>query len=283
MKSHIKKLIVLACFGGFIFPSVGSAIDLKQAKFTQIVNDVKIISAEDKSFEPAVVNGLFKMPDLIRTGSASRAELVADDDTVTRVGGNTIFSFDKANRTIDLQQGSLLFHSPHGKGGGTIHTASATASVLGTTLIVSVSPNGAVKVLDLEGKVEVRLKNGHRQILKSGQMILVLPDGQQSSTMAFNLEDESKGSLLVSGFNQPLPSLPLINNQIANQLASIQNLPAVGGALSTVNGALSTGTTAIVGGGNVTLPSATLPVLVNPIPTLPQNILPTDVLPTIGH
>jgi hypothetical protein len=212
---------------------------LKQAKFTQVVNDVKVLSAANRSARRAAVNVLFKMPDVLHTGRASRAELVAPDTTVTRVGANTIFSFDTANRTIDLQQGSLLFHSPHGLGGGTIRTSSVIAAVLGTTLIVSVAPDGTVKVLDLEGQVEVRLKNGHREILESGQMILVQPDGRHSSTAVFDLSGEARSSSLVTGFSQPLPSLPLINEQIAIQLRTIPGLAAVSKTVSAVNGTLS--------------------------------------------
>ena len=105
-----------------------AALDLKQSKFTQVVNDVQIISAADKSAKSAALNDVFKMPDILRTGPNSRAELVAEDQTITRVGANTVFAFDPANRTIDLQKGSLLFHSPKGKGGGTVQTGSATAS-----------------------------------------------------------------------------------------------------------------------------------------------------------
>ena len=68
-----------------------------------------------------------------------------------------------------MKQGSLLFHSPHGKGGGTIHTGSATASVLGTTLIVTTTLGGGLKVLDLEGAVEVKFLNGLKQSLDPGQ------------------------------------------------------------------------------------------------------------------
>ena len=153
----MKKLVALWLGFGFVFTvSTGRAIDLKQSKVTQVVNEVQIISAGDQSKKIAVVNDIFSMPDILRTGTASRAELVAPDETITRVGANTMFSFDPANRTIDLKQGSLLFHAPHGKGGGTIHTGSATASVLGTTLIVTTTPNGGLKVLDLEGAVEVK-------------------------------------------------------------------------------------------------------------------------------
>ena len=138
-----KQFAAFLCLGSFPFVSVSPAADLKQSKFTQVVNDVRIVSAANSLEKPAVVNAVFTMPDLVRTGEASRAELVATDDTITRVGANTVFSFDPANRTIDLQQGSLLFHSPKGMGGGTIRTSSATASVLGdVNFINNVTYNG---------------------------------------------------------------------------------------------------------------------------------------------
>src|SRR5579862_2001193 len=106
----MKKLFAVSSFlGGFLMVSPGHAADLKQSKFTQVVNDVEVISSADNSQKVAAVNEVFNMPDLVRTGEASRAELIAEDNTITRVGANTIFSFDPANRTIHLQQGSLLF------------------------------------------------------------------------------------------------------------------------------------------------------------------------------
>ncbi len=156
-----------------------SAIDLKESKFTQVVNDVQIISTSDNAKHTASVDGIFKLPDVLRTGAASRAELVAEDRTITRVGANTIFSFDPANRSIDLDQGSLLFNSPKGKGGGSIHTAAATAAVLGTTIIVTTTTNGGFKVLTLEGTAKVKFDNGLTQQVHAGQLMFVLP-GQRS-------------------------------------------------------------------------------------------------------
>src|SRR5260221_2005508 len=115
MKKSIALLFFLNCL---VVISTGYAADFKQSKVTQVVNEVQIIDPADQTKKPAVVDDVFKIPDILRTGPASRAELVTQDDTVTRVGANTIFSFDPASRTIDLQKGSLLFHSPHGKGGG---------------------------------------------------------------------------------------------------------------------------------------------------------------------
>jgi hypothetical protein len=223
---YMKKLAALCicCASIVVVAAPARAMDLKSSKVTQVVNDVEIISADSQNKKTAVVNDIFAMPDLLRTGTASRAELVAADRTITRVGANTIFSFDPGNRTIDLQQGSLLFHSPHGKGGGTIHTGSATASVLGTTIIVTTTPNGGFKVIDLEGQVAVKFLNGLSQTLKPGQMTFILPGGKQlAPIVVFRLDTLIKKSLLVKGFFDPLPSLPLIVDQMQKQLKLIDD------------------------------------------------------------
>lgn len=221
----MKNLAVFcACLGCVFTAATSHAFDLKQSKVTQVVNEVQIVSAADQTQKAAAVNDILAMPDLLRTGAASRAELVAQDQTVTRVGANTIFSFDPANRTLDLKQGSLLFHSQHGKGGGTIHTGSATASVLGTTLIITTTPNGGFKVLALEGHVEVKLLNGLKQKLAPGQMTFILPGASQlAPVIIFRLDELIKNSLLVNGFDQALDSAPLIEAQVQKQLKLLRS------------------------------------------------------------
>jgi hypothetical protein len=221
----MKKLIALSlCLGCLAAADTSFAVDFKKSKVTQVVNDVEIISAADQTKKSASVNDIFTMPDVLRTGPASRAELIAEDETVTRVGANTIFSFDPASRTIDLQQGSLLFHSPHGKGGGTIHTGSATASVLGSTLIVSATPNGGFKVLALEDDAEIKFLNGLKQKLDPGQMTFILPGGNQlAPIIIFRLDTLTQNSLLLKGFNQKLSSTPLILQEIQKQLKLLKS------------------------------------------------------------
>ena len=221
----MKNLSALTlCLGCVLTVSGSRAADLKQSKVTQVVNDVQIISAADQTKKSATVNDAFNMPDILRTGPSSRAELVAPDETVTRVGANTIFSFDPANRTIDLKQGSLLFHSPHGKGGGSIHTGSATASVLGSTLIVSTTASGGFKVLALEDEASIQFTNGLKQKLQPGQMTFILPGASQlAPVIIFRLDDLARGSQLVNGFNKPLPSLPIIHHNVDDQNKDIQS------------------------------------------------------------
>ena len=69
----MKKLAVLPlCLGCAFAISTSYAIDLKQSKVTQVVNDVQIISAADQQQKAASVNDIFTMPDILRTGPASR-------------------------------------------------------------------------------------------------------------------------------------------------------------------------------------------------------------------
>ncbi|HXC03052.1 MAG TPA: FecR domain-containing protein [Opitutaceae bacterium] len=290
-----KPFFVCLYLGSILFACICPAADLKQSKFTQVVNDVRVISAVDNFEQPAVVNAVFHMPDLVRTGDASRAELVAADDTITRVGANTVFSFDPANRTIDLQQGSLLFHSPKGKGGGTIHTGSATASVLGTTIIVTTTHNGGFKVIDLEGHVAIKFLNGLRQSLNPGQMTFVLPGGHPAPVINIRLDKLTHDSKLVQGFVVPLPSMPLIQQQIDDQIKLIQSGQAQDTGLlvgdvattttvqvvdsntikdhddeSTTSGGDTTGGDTTTGGGTTT------PPLLGPVisgPTLPSQYI----------
>ena len=209
--------VLCACGPAFAAP-------LTQSTFTEIVKEVNVVAATTKTAQPASVNDLVKAPDLVRTGPQSRAELTAADQTVTRIGANTVFSFEPTGRDINLEKGNVLFHSPAGKGGGTIRSGGAAAAVLGTTLIVSSTGTGGFKVILLEGKGTVTLPNGKTTTLKAGQLVFVLP-GQTAfgPVLTVNLGKLVGGSQLVTGFAHPLSSMPLIQNAIDAQDKKLKN------------------------------------------------------------
>ena len=213
MKTKLLPVFALAS----LIPTLHAA-PLTESTFTEVINQVMVVAGPDKSATPAHTNELFKAPDRLRTGAASRAELTAPDHTITRVGANTVFSFEAVGRNLDLEQGSVLFHSPKGQGGGTIKSAGVAAAVLGTTLIVSATADGGLKTILLEGKGRVTLPNGKSVKLKAGQLVYVLPGGKTfSPVLDINLENLVEHSLLVQGFADKLPSLPLIEQAIARQ------------------------------------------------------------------
>ncbi|HVU36747.1 MAG TPA: FecR family protein [Opitutales bacterium] len=262
-----------------------AASPFTEAKITETTGDVNITPSSDPTVKlPAKVDETFKAPDTLLTGRRSRAELKAADGTIARVGSNTAFSLEANSRTIHLQQGSILFNSPKGMGGGTIVTNAATATVLGTTIIVSATPNGGFKLLVLEGHASITMPNGQVVTLGPGQMTFVLPaapgsggssggsgggtGGTLGPVLNFDLARQTSNSDLVNGFNITLPSDNLIVDathtqqlQISNGQLTETNLAVVGATSgnqvilvdqSTITAALDASRTNTTGGDKLT-------------------------------
>jgi hypothetical protein len=228
---------------------IAEAGPLESATFTEVIREVNVLPATSDTTTPAHVNDVLKAPDRVRTGPMSRAELTAPDQTITRVGANTIFSFDGKNRTLNLEQGSLLFHAPKGMGGGIIRSGGAAAAVLGTTLIVVATPTGGFKVIFLEGKGFVTRPDGRSVKLRAGQLVFVLPGKQGfSPVLYFDLAKLTSTSLLVKGFPDVISSLPLIEKAIERQEAAM-TFGSLGSIQQTGNG------TSILPGGSLSDPS----------------------------
>lgn len=210
------KLLWAIAFAGFTLPLF--AASLAESTFTEIVKEVSVVSGADKVVAPARMAALFKAPDLVRTGADSRAELTAADQTITRVGANTVFAFEPVGRNLRLERGSVLFHSPTGKGGGTIKSGGAAAAVLGTTIIVVATEDGGFKLIVLEGRSKAKLPNGKTVTLKAGQLVYVLAGGKRfSQILDFNLGKLVASSLLVGGFSRELSSRAMINTAVQKQ------------------------------------------------------------------
>jgi hypothetical protein len=231
----MKISCLIAIVAGLSLPA--GAVPLAQSTFTEVIKDVNVVAAATKAAAPAQVNAVVQAPDLVRTGPESRAELTAPDQTITRVGANSVFSFQPQGRSLDLQQGSVLFYSPKGNGGGTVTSGGASAAVLGSTMICVAGADGSFKTILLEGEhgCTVTLKNGQSVTLHSGQMVIVLPGGTAfSQVLDIDLAKLVKGSLLVNGFSDPLGSMPLIQIVINNQQNN-GGAPGPGNTVSTLN------------------------------------------------
>jgi len=216
----MKTILLITSLAGLVGVS-GIAAPFGESTFTEIVRYVNTLSM-DGTASPAKVAEVLKAPGRVRTGPESRAELTAPDQTITRVGANTVFTFFDKTRALGLEQGNVLFHSPKGLGGGTIVSGGASAAVLGTTLIVSATMDGGFKVILLEGKGKVTLPNGNSATLKAGQEMFVLPGGEAlSGVLNINLGKLVQGSQLVNGFSHELSSLPKIQAAIKEQNAAL--------------------------------------------------------------
>src|SRR5213080_3482268 len=135
---------------GIWFPTKVSADELKEAKVTQVVQDVKVLPS-NASPRPAAVNDNIRQGTAVQTGVQSRSELTFKDQTITRLGEKTIFSVGEGARTIDLGSGQVLLYVPKKSGGAKVKMGPVTAAITGTTILASVGPSGVTTFIVLEG------------------------------------------------------------------------------------------------------------------------------------
>src|SRR5438552_2249627 len=126
---------LLAALGILFVGHWGLTAEKKEARVTQIVKDVRLLASKTGS-RHATVNEPVPEGVAVRTGTESRAELTFTDQTLTRLGANTIFSFGNGARDFDLTSGALLMCVPKEKGEVRVNTAAATAAVTGGVAMV---------------------------------------------------------------------------------------------------------------------------------------------------
>src|ERR1700716_2933799 len=144
----------------------------KEARVTQVVRDVKLLPS-DAAARAAAVNDKVAEDTGVRTGGDSRSELTFSDLTITRLGSNSIFSFNKAGRNVQLESGSILLRVPKDSGGGSIKTSAVTVAVTGTTVILESTRAGRNKLIVLEGSARLSLVKYPKQFqnVRAAQMV----------------------------------------------------------------------------------------------------------------
>ncbi len=120
-------------------PAAGGA-DLTQAVVRQKVNVVTVAPSLSAAAQPVSQGAVVRDENVVRTGRESRAELEFADLTLTRLGANSIFSFDAEARAINCQQGAALFSKPTSSGRIEVRSGAVTAAITGSTGFVSNQP-----------------------------------------------------------------------------------------------------------------------------------------------
>jgi ferric-dicitrate binding protein FerR (iron transport regulator) len=121
----------------FLLVGLGSwhpafAENVQEARVTRIVKDVKLVGG-NAAARPAVVSDQVRPGNGVRTGTDSRAELTFSDLSITRLGANTVFSFNGAGRTVDLGGGAVLVEAPPNSAAIHVNTAAFSAAISGVS------------------------------------------------------------------------------------------------------------------------------------------------------
>jgi len=219
MNIQFRVILTIAALSlalGIWLPNKLSADELKEAKVTQVIQDVKLLPS-NASARPAAVNDNVRQGTAVQTGDQSRSELTFKDETITRLGEKTIFSVGGGARTIDLGSGQFLLYVPKKAGGANVKMGPVTAAITGTTVLGNVDPSGVTTFIVLEGSACIFLDSvGQSLFVGPGQKLTFDP-------MANRLEDPVDVDLnqvltspLIKDFRR-LPSAPLIEQTIQNQ------------------------------------------------------------------
>lgn len=216
-----KILSVGAVSVSCIFPLQQSvAGPLTSAEVTKIINHVSVIDPE-KGDRSALIRDVIKDDLGLQTGEKSRSELLFQDNTLTRIGAETFFSFKTGTRDMTLEKGSMLLQVPKGLGGAKIHTAAVTAAITGTTIMMEYFPGHHIKVLVLEGSLRLSRNGtfGDSLVLRPGKMVIMRPDAKKiPDPVDVDLAHIVKTSSLVNfPDSPPLPSTALIQAAIDSQ------------------------------------------------------------------
>src|SRR5437899_2005875 len=215
---------VLFCFLTFVHLSaVANAAELRAARVTQIINDVKLLPRQAAA-RAAVVNDNVGAGTAVRTGVDSRTELTFSDLTITRLGANTGFSFNEGARQVDLGSGAILVQVPRNEAEVKIRTAAVTAAITGGTALFESHRGLPTKLLMLEG-IGRFYPTGHPEqavIVHGGEMVMMTVDGKITRPTKFNAALVYKTSKLITSFPE-LANADLILAVIDEQQAELSS------------------------------------------------------------
>jgi hypothetical protein len=216
-----SRIIIWVGAAAFVLTGFALAADKRDARVTQIVHDVRVLASRATA-RPAALNETVRQGTGVRTGGDSRAELTFNDQSLTRLGANTIFSFDQGGRDLNLSSGAALICVPPEAGSVRISAPAISAAISGGIAMTETHKNSWIKIIVIEGQGVVTIKkSGDTLTLHAGEMI-TLPPGARHFTKVqhINLKTLTEKSLLIQFARLPRWVWLLINAEIARQHAA---------------------------------------------------------------
>ena len=188
-----------------------AATEFKDAEITTLKNIVEHDAGQGPT--PAKVSEKISENSKVTTAAASMAELTFGDSSITRIGANSVFSFQSKERLVKLDKGTALIHATPGNGGATVDCGGVTAAVSGSTFMASRSATGGAVFVLLESSGSLKVST------PGGQTVTILPGqaastgtGPKSAIQVFDVDVKKvmETTPLVGGFKE-LPSQAEIN------------------------------------------------------------------------
>jgi hypothetical protein len=175
---------------------------LTRAEIRSLRNLVQLMPQSQTARPAKVADGIVP-GDALSTGREALAELRFNDGSLARIGEQSLFQFSAQNRNLKLSNGTALLLIPPGRGTTEVWTPNATAAIRGSALFIRHISNSKTTVVGAltNSQIEVvNQKNSQRQVLKAGQIAVVVK-GKITALYNFDLKTFYESSDLVSGLN----------------------------------------------------------------------------------
>ena len=165
---------------------------------------------------PARVGESLLERSLVGTRTPGRLQVRLADGRSLRLGGDAVLRLQGGD--LQLERGRLIAWIRPGtprRQPLRIRTRSATATILGTTVFLEVSPEQE-RIFSWEGNVGVRTAAGREWVLAAGQQLLCVRGrcGEPQPLPAEEKQERRRSSDLLNGFTAPMETLPLIDRAL---------------------------------------------------------------------
>ena len=165
---------------------------------------------------PARVGESLLERSLVGTRTPGRLQVRLADGRSLQLGGDAVLRLQGGD--LQLERGRLIAWIRPGtprRQPLRIRTRSATATILGTTVFLEVSPEQE-RIFSWEGNVGVRTTEGREWVLAAGQQLLCVRGicGEPQPLPAEEKQQRRRSSDLLNGFTAPMETLPLIDRAL---------------------------------------------------------------------
>ena len=221
--THSQTSICASSAGVWLFLSFSAlaATPRLKARVSQVIRDVKLLPAERRRRVRRRISDEVRDGTAVRTGVESRAELTFTDQTLARLGANTIFTFNEGTRDLELGGGAMLLQraeerrrrkdQDRGWSRRRSPARPSCSSITPTPISSSSSSRAPAGSFATTG-------SANRSCCMPGQMLIVNPKGTGlPQPVDVDLARLKKTSALLSGKFSSLPSKDLIGQEIRAQ------------------------------------------------------------------
>ncbi len=182
------------------WPGSTIAAQDRQAQITAATGTVELVGRDGVTATGSLGENILEGT-AVRTGVDARTELTFANETVARLGANTVFNFKDGTRHLEFHDGIVLLQVPKNAKSAMVRTEKMAAILAGSTAIFECHPT-VYKFLVLEGIGRLYRPDhlGDSVLVRAGQMIIGNPNSPVSEPVDFDVARLLRTSKFITDF-----------------------------------------------------------------------------------